>query len=49
LYSFIFFAGHCVWKRKCHIKHIAEERIEEMGRQGRRCKQILDDLKEERR
>jgi hypothetical protein len=37
--------------RKCLLKHIIEEKIgertEAMGRQ-RRCKQLLDDLKENR-
>ena len=38
--------------RNCLLKHIIEGKIEGkievMGRQGRRCKQLLDDLKEKR-
>jgi len=38
--------------RNCLIKHIIEGkiegRIEVTGRRGRRCKQLLDDLKEKR-
>jgi hypothetical protein len=41
--------GH-IWHRNCLIKHVIEEKIEgtiEMtGRQGRRRKQLLDELKE---
>jgi hypothetical protein len=33
----------------CLLKHITEGKIEGMGRQGRRCKQLLDNLKEMRR
>ena len=36
----------------CHLKHVIEGKIEGeievMGRQGRRCKQFLDDLKDMR-
>jgi hypothetical protein len=39
--------------RNCFLKHMIEEklegRVEMMGRLGRRCKQLLDDLKEKRR
>jgi len=38
--------------RKCLLKHVIdgklEGRIEVMGRRERRCKQLLDDLKEKR-
>jgi hypothetical protein len=38
--------------RNCLLKHIIEgkkeERIEMMGRRERRCKQLLNDLKENR-
>ena len=38
--------------RNCLLKHIIEEkkaeRIEVTGRRGRRCKQLLNDLKENR-
>jgi hypothetical protein len=38
--------------RNCLLKHIiegrTEGRIEVMGRRGRRCKQLLDNLKEKR-
>jgi hypothetical protein len=44
--------GHIV-RRSCLLKHVIEGklegRIEMMGRQGRRRKQLLDDLKEKRR
>jgi hypothetical protein len=44
--------GH-ILRRNCLLKHVTEEklegRIEMMGRRGRRCKQLLDDLKEKRR
>jgi hypothetical protein len=37
-------------RRNCLLKHVIEGkikgRIEVMGRRGRRCKQLLDDLKE---
>jgi hypothetical protein len=39
-------------RRNCLLKHVIEgkieERIEVMGRRGRRHKQLLDDLKERR-
>jgi hypothetical protein len=39
-----------VWHRNCLIKYVIERkiqgRVKVMGRCGRRCKQILDDLKE---
>ena len=41
-----------VTSRNCLLKHVIErkieERIEVTGRRGRRCKQLLDDLKEKR-
>jgi hypothetical protein len=44
--------GH-ILRRNCLLKHVIEGklegRIEMMGRQGRRRKQLLDDLKEKRR
>jgi hypothetical protein len=43
--------GHIV-RKNCPLKHITEGtiegRIEVTGRRGRRCKQLLDDLKEKR-
>jgi len=43
--------GH-ILQRNCLLKHITESKIEERkkvtGRQGRRHKQLFDDLKEER-
>jgi len=36
-------------RRNCLLKHVIEGRIEWTGRQGRRRKQLLDDLKETRR
>jgi len=36
-------------RRKCLLKPATEGKIEEMRRQGRRNKQLLDDLKEMRR
>jgi hypothetical protein len=35
--------------RNCLLKHMTEGRIEMTGRRGRRCKQLLDDLKEKTR
>jgi len=35
--------------RNCLLKHIIEGKIEGTGRRGRRCKQLLDDLKEKKR
>ena len=32
--------------RNCLQKHVIEGKIEVMARRGRRCKQLLDDLKE---
>jgi hypothetical protein len=44
--------GH-ILRRNCLLKHVIEgnleERIEVMGRRGRRRKQLLDDLKEKKR
>jgi hypothetical protein len=44
--------GH-ILRRNCLLKHViegkVEGRIEMTGRRGRRCKQLLDDLKEKRR
>jgi hypothetical protein len=44
--------GH-ILRRNCLLKHVIEGkiegRIEMMGRRGRRRKQLLDDLKENRR
>jgi hypothetical protein len=44
--------GH-ILRRNCLLKHVIEGklegRIEITGRRGRRCKQLLDDLKEKRR
>jgi hypothetical protein len=44
--------GH-IFRRNCLLKHViegkTEGRMEVMGRQGRRHKQLLDDLKETRR
>jgi len=41
-----------ILRRNCLIKHVTEEkikgRVEVTGRQGRRCKQLLHDLKERR-
>jgi hypothetical protein len=43
--------GHILF-RNCLLKHIIEAKIKgriyTTGRQGRRCKQLLDDLKETR-
>jgi len=44
--------GHIV-ARNCRLKHVVEGKIEGRmkvtGKRGRRCKQLLDDLKETRR
>jgi hypothetical protein len=44
--------GH-VLRRNCLLKHVIEGklegRVEMTGRRGRRCKQLLDDVKEKRR
>jgi hypothetical protein len=41
--------GH-ILHRKCFLKHVIEGKIEgtrkATGRQGRRCRQLLDDMKE---
>ena len=43
--------GH-ILRRNCLLKHFLEEKIEELievtGREGRRLKQLLDELKERR-
>jgi hypothetical protein len=39
--------GHNV-RRNCLLKHVTEGKIAETRRQGRRHKQLLDDLKETR-
>ena len=45
------FIGH-IWRMNCLLKHVVEGkikvRIEVTGRRGRRCTQLLDDLKETR-
>jgi hypothetical protein len=33
----------------CPLKHVPEGKIEKTGTRGRRCKQLLDDIKEKRR
>jgi hypothetical protein len=40
--------GH-ILRRNCLLKHAFDEKIERKERQGRRCKQLLDDLMETRR
>jgi hypothetical protein len=44
--------GHML-RRNCLLKHVVEEqlegRLEMTGRQGRRRKQLLDDVREKRR
>jgi hypothetical protein len=40
--------GH-IFNMNCLLKHASEEQIEGTRIQGRRCKQLLDDLKETRR
>jgi hypothetical protein len=35
-----------ILRRNCHIKHVIEGKIEARGRGGRRCKLLLEDLKE---
>jgi hypothetical protein len=40
--------GHTL-RRNCLPKHITKGKIKGTGRQGRRCKQLLDNLKETRR
>jgi hypothetical protein len=40
--------GHTLGKN-CLLKHIIEGKIEGMGRQGRKCKQLQDDLEEKER
>jgi hypothetical protein len=39
--------GH-ILRRSFLLKHVAEKKIEETGRRGRRRKQLLDDFKESR-
>jgi ABC-type protease/lipase transport system fused ATPase/permease subunit len=34
--------------RNCLLEHVIQEKIEMMGRRGRRCNQLLNDLKEMR-
>jgi len=38
-----------ILRRNCPLKHVPEGKIEETGIRARRCKQLLDDLKEKRR
>ena len=40
--------GH-ILHRNCILKHVIQGKIEEQGRWGGRCKQLLDDLTEMRR
>jgi hypothetical protein len=44
--------GH-ILRRNCLLKHVIEGKLEgrinRIERRGRRCKQLLDDLKEKRR
>jgi hypothetical protein len=50
--EYILWIGH-ILHRNCFLKHAIEGkiegRIEWTGRRGRRCKQLLDDLKDKRR
>jgi hypothetical protein len=39
--------GH-ILRRNCLVKHIIEGRTEVTGRRTKRCKQLLDDVKEKR-
>ena len=38
-----------ILRRNCFLKHVIGRNIKWTGRRGRRRKQLLDDLKEERR
>jgi len=35
-----------IFSTNCSLKHVMEEKVEVTGRRGRRCKQLLDDMKE---
>ena len=41
-----------IWRRSCLLKHVIERKIDSRinvtGGRGRRCKQLLDDLKGEK-
>ena len=37
-----------IFRRKCLLKKIIDEKIKGMGRRGRKRKQLLDDFKERR-
>ena len=37
-----------ILRKNCLLKHIIEGKVEVKGRRGRRCKQLLDDVKETR-
>jgi hypothetical protein len=39
--------GH-ILRRNCLLQHVIEGNVEGTGRRGRRCKQLLDDLRETR-
>jgi hypothetical protein len=39
--------GH-ILRRNCLLKHVIEGNIEGEGRRGRRCKQLLNDLREKK-
>jgi hypothetical protein len=38
----------CILHRNCLLEHVIQEKIEVMGRWGRRCNQLLNDFKEMR-
>jgi hypothetical protein len=42
------FTAH-ILSRNYHLKHVPEGKIEKTGTRGRRCRQLLDDFKENRR
>jgi hypothetical protein len=42
------FIAHLL-SRNCLLKHVPEGKMEQTGTRGRRFKQLLDDLKENRR
>ena len=46
--AFFLHVQNVILRENCVLKHVFEGKIEGMRRRGRRCRQLLDDMKEKR-